>query len=149
MGCGKPCNHPWYSPRASRRVLLFRLLEEGVAMLQGDDRVDLGVEARDLIETGVHHLHAGDLASLDRIRQRRCVEQDDVLALDLAARAAPRPGGWSRQGVQRKRRSAAPTPRDEYVVWQRLSLQTPKSNRDRYDDVPHKQGHHGTSSSFL
>jgi hypothetical protein len=40
-------------------------LQQVLALLQRDDRIDLGVEPLDVPEVGVHHLGAGDRARAD------------------------------------------------------------------------------------
>src|SRR5580692_1512567 len=56
------------------RVAILRLLDQTLARLERNNRVDLRIQALDPIEIRVHHLDARDLLRLDRARQRYRVE---------------------------------------------------------------------------
>ncbi len=67
-------------------VALARLCDQGRPVLQGHDRIDLGVQPLDVVEIGAHHLDAGDFARGDRFAQGMSFHQNDIGPLP------PRPG---------------------------------------------------------
>src|ERR1700735_3336645 len=63
-------------PAPALVITVARLAEQDVAFLQRDDGVEGGIEARDVIQAGVHELDARHPARLQCTRERGSVHQE-------------------------------------------------------------------------
>ena len=100
IACGSPCIQPRRSPRASSASRADASAQQHVALAQRDDRVERAVAALDPLEAGPHHLHAGQLAPGDPLRERGRIVH---VAHASGLKSGPRGG--------RMRTRAMPTPR--------------------------------------